>query len=719
MVDVDFQVEIGPGGTDGYPVVFRTTDGEEAPGAMVLPPAHELEARAARVPDAVVASSARVRRALGQGEAPVRELGQTLFEALLGGTGAGMLRAARNRAARQGGQVRLVLRAHAPELARLPWEFLYDASEDGYVCLEMPLVRHPQVARPVAPLRVTPPLRILGMVARPENQEPLAIRAEQQRLSEALADLVAQGRVELGWAAGQSWRDLRDAVRRDARPTSARGTAQPGGARREWHVLHFIGHGGYDPHTQEGALALVGEQGETYLLRAGELAMLLDGHASLRLAVLNACETGRADGFNPFSSVAGALMRKGLPAVLAMQYEVSDEAAVECTHAFYSALARQLPIDVAVMEARQAMTLARPGTLEWGTPVLYMRSLESHGHLFELTDMPSRTAPLSGSPDAGLQPTGNALVKQVREEDQPGLAELYTEGLAAFYTERWDEAVAAFRTIIACDRDYRDSQAKLTQARHQQRLAALYTAATDTAATRNWDQAIEHLEAVVTSEADYRDAQALLDQARTEQVRARLREEITTLHRAQRWQAVLAAAERLNLHTAQGTESAPDPELEAMVSTARAAVETAAREQTLKEHYRRALGHIDDGLWLKALHSLDTIRGIDPGYRDTAQLTAKACQKVNRTLKAKCLTTIKVPHVVTAVTFSPDGHRLALACFEKTALVVDDSGQSRLTLRHQNWRVWRDDVVTGVAFSPDGHRLATTSRDNTARVWDA
>ena len=178
-MDVDFRVEIGPPGADGYPVVFRTTDGEETSGTLRLPPGHELDALAARVPDAVIASSAQVRRAVAEGEAPVRELGRLLFDALLEGDGKAVLLTARNRAARRGGQVRMVFSVQPPELTRLPWEFMFDSSEDSYVCLETPLVRHPQVARPKEPLSITPPLRILGMVALPDDQEPLAAHTEQ------------------------------------------------------------------------------------------------------------------------------------------------------------------------------------------------------------------------------------------------------------------------------------------------------------------------------------------------------------------------------------------------------------------------------------------------------------------------------------------------------------------------------------------------------------
>jgi GAF domain-containing protein len=125
-----------------------------------------------------------------------------------------------------------------------------------------------------------------------------------------------------------------------------------------WHVFHFIGHGGFDQTADEGIIALADDQGGTRSLHAGDLSLLLRDHASLRLVLLNACDTGRAGALNPFSSTAGALVRQGIPAVVAMQYEVSDRAAIEFARTFYAAIADELPIDVSVMEARRAVKLA-------------------------------------------------------------------------------------------------------------------------------------------------------------------------------------------------------------------------------------------------------------------------------------------------------------------------------------------------------------------------
>ncbi|MGH3932438.1 MAG: hypothetical protein ACRDTF_20965 [Pseudonocardiaceae bacterium] len=60
-----------------------------------------------------------------------------------------------------------------PELARLPWEFLFDPGRQDYLGLTVPLVRYLQVLAPRAPLRVAAPLRILGMAARPGDQHAL------------------------------------------------------------------------------------------------------------------------------------------------------------------------------------------------------------------------------------------------------------------------------------------------------------------------------------------------------------------------------------------------------------------------------------------------------------------------------------------------------------------------------------------------------------------
>src|SRR5690349_22394772 len=127
------------------------------------------------------------------------------------------------------------------------------------------------------------------------------------------------------------------------------------------------------------------------MLRASRLAHLLSPHQSLRLVMLNSCDSAAGSPSDLFSSAAATLVRRGIPAVLAMQFEISDSAAVEFTRSFYEALAAGLPVDIAVRDARLAVSLARPNSLEWGTPVIFLRQRD--GRLFDLAAPTLRRPP--------------------------------------------------------------------------------------------------------------------------------------------------------------------------------------------------------------------------------------------------------------------------------------------------------------------------------------
>ena len=362
---LDLEVEVNSDEGRGYRVEITSPSGGESVATVPFPlEERALERRLQGLRLALLSSAANSRRLAMPDERLVQELGAELFDWLFAGDARVLFDSSRQQAAREGDDqwLRLVLRIRPPELAALPWEFLYDTRRDDYLSLSSPLVRYPEVLEPIRPLAVTPPLRILGMVARPSDRNELDVELEKQWLLQAVSDLTTDGRVEVTWVSGQSWRELRRAIN-----------------QQQWHVFHFIGHGGFDHETGEGFIAL-GEEGGTYRLAASKLAQLLGPHHSLRLVLLNSCESAQVDNRELFSGTATALMRRGVPAVMAMQYEISDRAAIEFARAFYEAVADGLPVDLAVRDARLAVSLARPNSLEWGTPVLYLRP--SSGRLF-------------------------------------------------------------------------------------------------------------------------------------------------------------------------------------------------------------------------------------------------------------------------------------------------------------------------------------------------
>ena len=356
------EVAIGPGGAPGrFRVEVLASPVGEASATVELD-ADALLARRGLLQQAVLASAVPSRRVLPETEQPVREAGELLFAGLLGtGEVAGRYRAAAAVAAERGEGLRVVLRIGTPALAGLPWEAMFDQAAGAYVCRQDQLVRHVPVASVPAPLRVRPPLRILGVVSSPRGLPPLDVDKEQDQLARALARPVGQGLAELHWAPSATWADLQDLL-----------------LDGEWHVLHFIGHGDFDPGRDEGVLALVREDERADLVGAHRLADLLrQARPMPRLVVLNSCSGAAAGASDLFSGTAAALVRAGVSAVAAMQYEISDSAAVAFARGFYAAIARGRGVDDAVSSGRVAILGTGDRTLEWVTPVLYLRGHDS------------------------------------------------------------------------------------------------------------------------------------------------------------------------------------------------------------------------------------------------------------------------------------------------------------------------------------------------------
>jgi CHAT domain len=302
-----------------------------------------------------------------EGEQVVRNFGEALFDTLLSGEIRSRYDVSRQKSAEQrNAGLRIRLRISDPELAALPWEFLFDSRNGEYICLSQrtPVIRYLELPQPVESLLVAPPLRILGMIVNTGDQILLNTEQEKQRMQASFRDLQARGLVELTWIEGQTWRDLMQTLRKG-----------------DYHIFHFIGHGGFNPSKSEGFIELADEDGRVQMITATQLGILLADHQFLRLVFLNTCKGAKSSTYDVFSSTSTTLARRGIPAVIAMQYEITDHAAIELTRTFYESLAEGMPVDAAITEARKAISL-EVGTLEWGTPVLYMRS--QSGIIFNL-----------------------------------------------------------------------------------------------------------------------------------------------------------------------------------------------------------------------------------------------------------------------------------------------------------------------------------------------
>jgi CHAT domain len=403
-----FEVGIGPGAHGQFRVdVVRSPAGEASESVRL--DVQGVAGRRVQVQQALLASAATARRVLPTAEHVVREVGQELFRALLGsGKVAALYRASQAVTAERGQQLRLVVRIDSPQLVGLPWEAMYDEHLGAYLCRVGELVRHVPVPAVPAPLKVQAPLRILAVVSSPRGMPVLDVDKERDQLDRALAALVRSGLAEVCWAPSATWAGLQELL-----------------MDGPWHVVHYIGHGDFDPGLDEGILALERDHdGRLDRVAAHRVVDLLHQAAPMpRLVVLNSCSGGTAGAYDLFSGTAAALVRGGVSAVAAMQYEISDPAAVAFARGFYARLARGGGIDEAITSGRIAILGAGDSTMEWVTPVLYLRGDQTHLYAFA----PGRTA---GAPQLPQQPTDSPT--QAARRPSPKEEGADTDGIYPF-----------------------------------------------------------------------------------------------------------------------------------------------------------------------------------------------------------------------------------------------------------------------------------------------
>ena len=517
----------------------------------------------------VVSSIGRVRRKVRRIQSPERKLledfGSQLFQSVFSGPVRDCLDRSRTAAEAEGAGLRIRLRL-PPALASIPWEYLHDA-EYGFVGLspETALVRYVEMPTPVTPLPVSPPLRVLAMISAPADVPELQGEEEWGKLNEALQDLAGRGMVQVDRLEAGTLAALQRPLR-----------------LHDYHVLHFVGHGGYDEEAKDGALALEGADGRSRLVTGRDLGLMLRGHRSLRLVVLNACEGARCAPDDPFSGVAQALVRQGVPAVIAMQFEISDPAALVFSQSLYQAIADGFPIDLAMVEARRAM-FAEGNEVEWATPVLYLRAPD--GRVFTK----------DRSPDADRQ-AREAADRQARE-------------------------AADRQAREAADRQAREDaerQAREAAEQHARDLATRYTLACAAADAGDWEQALIAFMMIADVEPGYRDVRERAETIRRQQQIEALQAEARRHHQARQWEAVIRTGERLYVLD----PAAADPE--GMVTSARNELAATRQTDRLEADYQTALRLLDAGHSHQAIDKLERIVQVNPAYRAAPALLNRA-----------------------------------------------------------------------------------------------
>lgn len=379
--EFELRVERDPGGEVWrYRVVASGVDKTRVTANFVPPFSQtELENFVLRV---------RARRSVRLYQSPAMEdaknFGEELADALMPGK-VGELFATLNdraQALERGLRIMLYL-TDVPELMEIPWEFLYRDHRFLAHSKYTPVVRSLDLPTRIMPRRISAPLRILGVISNPRTLERLKVEEEKARLEEALSSLTSRGIVHLHWleraTAAELHRVISDPV--------------------EEHVVHYIGHGGYKSQADSGVLVFEDDERMPAPITGEELCTLLHDERSLRLVVLNSCEGARTSRADPFSGVASSILRCEVPAVVGMQFEITDDAALTFSKHFYTAMVQGHPVDAALATARVAM-LAAGHDIEFGTPVLYLRGADTR--LFDFEHGDAERPPATGPTPMGI-----------------------------------------------------------------------------------------------------------------------------------------------------------------------------------------------------------------------------------------------------------------------------------------------------------------------------
>lgn len=253
--------------------------------------------------------------------------------------------------------LRVQIVSNRPEIHAVAWEYLQEPREDWGPSLLRSVVRIvPAVGGSLPePKALRGRARVLFVYADPLDERPVPW-AETRAL--LIRDFGAEGDGRLALDAVEGTREgLADALQR------ADGV----------DVLHFIGHG----RTLGGVghLLLTGRRGDAAPVSSGWLAGLLRGR-DVRLVVLTACDSSAGDHAAEFAVLATALVRSGVPAVVANQFPVGIETVAPFVRALYAELLRSGDVDRAVNEGRVRLSadLSPPDDVfEWGIPTLHRR----------------------------------------------------------------------------------------------------------------------------------------------------------------------------------------------------------------------------------------------------------------------------------------------------------------------------------------------------------
>lgn len=247
-----------------------------------------------------------------------------------------------------GEQVAIKIVAEDKTIHNIPFELLYNGANGGFFAKNItPLIRDiPNSIKrnPQTTLDVINMLIVISLPLEVYKTSPLDPLVELETIYESLENELRDGKINIDVQERANEEDIRKALE-----------------RKEYQILYFSGHGG------SGGLLVMEKDEKGYeerLTEASELANIFAYKNSIRLFILNACESAKSSPVKP--SAAHAIYDK-LPnaTVIANTYSVEDANATKTMRLFFNEFAKNLSPAKSMQQARSSLQK------EWFKPVIF------------------------------------------------------------------------------------------------------------------------------------------------------------------------------------------------------------------------------------------------------------------------------------------------------------------------------------------------------------